>query len=134
MGRYTALDNDIFSVFGSAGWLSENIPTYPDNFVAATGGKYVRICVIPGNSGVNINSLSGVLMVDIFVSVGSVTDTSSIADALDTHLLGRSVTLVSGAVTQFLSSFLGKGSKDSDNPSLFRTTYSIPFNYFGASH
>jgi hypothetical protein len=134
MGKYTELETDIYSIFASTGWIAYNIKTYPSNYVAVDApDKFIRINIIPATTGVNLRSVAGILMIDIFTSAGYATkDAFDIADKLDTYLLGKSISIGSGS-TQFSASAIQPEGKDKDNPSLYRTTYSIPFNYYGVN-
>jgi hypothetical protein len=133
MGKFIDLQTDIFSIFDSVAWKAENIKTFPVNFVSvSTGNEFIRVSIIANGAGLNIKSVSGVFIVDIFTSAGNgPKPTSLIADKLDQYLVGKSVSTQSGAVTQFLNSSLDYRGVDKDNPALFRSTYTIPFNYFG---
>ena len=132
MGKYANLQTDIFSVFDSVEWKAENITTYPSNFIAVNpGNEFIRISIIPSDEGVNVRSVSGVMIVDIFTSAGSGPSRAGfIADTLDTYLQSKSLSTVSNIVTQFKSSNMAPSGRDKDNKSLYRSTYSIPFNYF----
>jgi hypothetical protein len=133
MGKYENLEKDVFSIFGSTSWKNENIKTFPVNFIELTPGtEFVRVSVIPSGNGINLTSISGVLIIDIFTSAGNgPRKTSLIADKLDSYLVGKSVSTVSGNSTQFNKSALAYLGLDTVNSALYRATYSIPFNYFG---
>jgi len=133
MGKYENLEKDVFSIFGSTSWKNENIKTFPVNFIELTPGtEFVRVSVIPSGNGINLTSISGVLIIDIFTSAGNgPRRTSLIADKLDSYLVGKSVSTVSGNSTQFNKSALAYLGLDIVNSALYRATYSIPFNYFG---
>jgi hypothetical protein len=133
MGKYENLEKDVFSIFGSTLWKNENIKTFPVNFIELTPGtEFVRVSVIPSGNGINLTSISGVLIIDIFTSAGNgPRRTSLIADKLDSYLVGKSVSTVSGNSTQFNKSALAYLGLDTVNSALYRATYSIPFNYFG---
>lgn len=131
-GVYENLHKDIFSVFGAAGWVAESITTFPENFTGAVSSReYIRIKILANTEGLNISSIAGLLMIDIFVPAGGgPLRSSQIADRLDAYLVGRSLHLSSGH-TQFWRSSLSNFGLDTDNASLFRSIYSIPFNHFG---
>ncbi len=133
MGKYANLEKDIFSIFDSVSWKAENIKTYPSNFIKSEGvNEFIRITIIAKDPGLNIKSISGVLLIDIFTSAGAGPNrVTVIADKLDLYLSGVSKTLTSGVRTQFLSSTLYPNGIDKDNTALYRSTYTIPFNYFG---
>jgi hypothetical protein len=132
MGKYENLHGDVFSVFGSQSWLAENIKTIPSNFNTANiGNEYIRISVVPSGYGINYTSSSGQLLIDIFTPAGSgPTRSAQIADRLDAYLVGKSITLHNGR-TQFGKSSLSQFGPDGANPALFRSIYSISFNFFG---
>ena len=135
MGKYKNLQDDVFSIFGASTWEAENIKTYPADMVALnTQGEYLRIDIIPSGEGVNLGSTSGILMIDIFTSAGNGPNRATLlADKLDEYLVGRSLSTVSGNVTQFFDSAMEFRGRDPDNKSLSRSVYSIPFNFNGVS-
>lgn len=135
MGKYAALEQDIFSVFGDSAWGSQEIETYPSNFAAkAAGEEFIRVSIVPSGVGVNISSVSGVLMIDVFISAGNGPARASfIADKLDQFLVGKLLSSGSGKATQFFGSALSHYGLDRDNPALHRSSYTIPFSYYGAN-
>lgn len=134
MGKYSDIQSDIFSVFDSTAWKAENIKTYPSNFIAVnSGNEFIRVSIIPSGNGINLISISGVIIIDIFTSAGNGPKaTILIADRLDSYLVGKSVKTASSKLTQFFNSSLSRGSIDKDNSALYRVAYTIPFTYFGA--
>ena len=133
MGKYTTLQNDIFSIFASTTWKAENIKTYPTDLVAVNpGSEFIRVNIVAGDDGINLASVSGVLIIDIYVSAGMGPGRANlIADRLDVYLVGKSFKLTPPGTTQFQNSTMSFSGRDYDNESLSRYTYSIPFNYFG---
>ena len=132
MGKYTSAESDIFSIFGSTEWIAENIATYPANFTTQDSGEFLRVSVIPSGKAINRNSLSGILIIDIFITAGvGPNRINVIADLLDAYLANKSVETVAGYNTQFADSAIGTGKQDKDNPSLYIASYTIPFNYYG---
>jgi hypothetical protein len=133
MGKFKNLQDDVYSIFGSNAWKAENIKTFPANFTSTNqGNEFIRISVVAGNSSVNLQSVSGLLIIDIFTSAGDGSArTALIADKLDQYLVGKSIKTVEGTLTQFLSSTLQPRGNDAVNPALYRSVYSIPFNYYG---
>jgi hypothetical protein len=127
MGKYAQLETDIFSIFGSAEWIAESINTYPSNFVAVNAGtEFLKVSIIPSGKGVNLRSVSGLLIVDIYIASGSgIKRISELADKLDNYLEG----IVSNKV-QFGSSSLDILGQDKDNPALYRASYTLSFNYW----
>jgi hypothetical protein len=131
MGKYSNLQDDVFSIFNKPAWIAENIKATPINF---SGGhhEFIRINIVASENSVNKTSIRGLLMIDIFTKAGEGPKRSvTIADKLDNYIQSKSVTTVTGNVTQFQNSTVGSGKTDSDNPSLFRTIYQIPFNFYG---
>ena len=105
----------------------------PRNFTASTiDGEFIRLSVIPSSTGLNTASVSGILIIDIFTSAGIGPQRSNfIADKLDAYLVGKSLEVRTGVITQFSLSSLDFVGIDTDNKSLFRAKYTIPFNFFG---
>ena len=135
MGKYAALQADIFSVFASQAWQDEQIVTVPSNVVQGADSKdYIRVSILASGKGVNSASASGLVMIDIFTSAGGGPSAATlIADKLDGFLCNKQLSTTSNGVTQFLaSSFAPKGA-DSANATLYRSTFTIPFNYFGVT-
>ncbi|RLA26251.1 MAG: hypothetical protein DRQ62_00010 [Gammaproteobacteria bacterium] len=133
MGRYENLQTEVFSVFASTAWVAETIKTYPENYLAVTPGEeFLKVYPIPSGQGINFNSTSGLLIIDIFVSAGAgPSRVNQLADKLDLYLAGKSISTATAAVCQFQDSSLKIVGTDKDNSSLYRATYTIPFNYFG---
>lgn len=134
MNLYISLEDAIFSVFAQTEWVTEQIKIYPttykipDNLV-----EFLRLSIIPSSQGVNENSISGILIIEIFspVSAGS-TRTYQIADILDNYL--KKVTLQeSSSVTQLFDSVLSEIRSDADNPTLTSTKYQITFKHYGVT-
>jgi len=131
MGKYLNLDTRIFALFGSNAWLSKNIKTYPSNFLIMNpGNEFLKVTALPNEFGVNRLSVSGTLLVDIYTPVGGGPKrASTIADELDNFLSNKTLG-TAGATVQFKQSSIAPFGPDPDNKSLYRTTYTIPFNYF----
>lgn len=135
MGKYEQLQTDIFSVFDSVEWENENIKTVPSNFISEDlTQEFIRVNIIASNTGINLFSVSGILIIDIFTSAGEGPGKASlIADALDTYLVGKSRASSDDTVTQFTNSTLSLSGYDEHNPTLYRSNYTIPFNHFRSS-
>jgi len=133
MGKFTDLETDVFSVFNSAAWKLENVKTIPSNYLSInSGNEFISVNVIAGGESANISSVSGVLVIDIFIPAGNGPRAASlIADKLDRYLVGKSIFTGQSGATQFSSSALAHRGLDTANSSLHRSTYSVKFNYFG---
>ena len=135
MGKYTALQDDIFSIFADAAWEAENIQTFPTDTIPDNNvGEFIRVNIVGDGQGLNLTSISGVVIIDIFVAAGNgPTKANLIADTLDSYLVGKSFRLTPPKNTQFLNSNMVYSGRDPDNPSLSNYSYSIPFKHFGVS-
>jgi hypothetical protein len=133
MGKYTALEKDIFDLVERTMSIVPALKVYPSNFAdSSPESQFVRVTVIPGGNGLNLKSISGLLIADIYVPAGSgPRGTSLLADGLDSQLVGKSLKTTTEGVTQFGNSNLRPVGIDKDNPTLYRSTYTIPFNFFG---
>ena len=134
MGKFAKTSQAIFSIFGSQQWIAEGIKTTPQNFSSnVTVTEYVRVSVVPSGSGINQDSVSGLILIDIFTAAGNGPIRANIiADKLDSYLLGKSFTEAAlGAVTQIQkTSSLSTQGIDKANPALFHTKYQAQFNHF----
>ncbi len=133
MGKFVGVETDIFSVFATPQWEAEDIKTFPSNYIAVGSGKeFIRVSVVPSGAGINRNSIKGILIIDIFIPAGQGTRRAfEIADALDSHLVNKTIPhLLDTSRTQFGFSSISPSGVDKDNPSLYRVSYSITFNYF----
>lgn len=131
MGKYETIQTDIFTIFSTVAWTAENVATYPSNFVAS-GNTYIRVNIIPSGSGIDLKSVSGILIIDIFIPAGNGPNTIyTIADKLDKYLVGKQRNSQGRNVVQLKNSALGLSGLDPVNPALYRANYTIPFNYFG---
>ena len=132
MGKYHDALSTVFSIFDTPGWKFENIKTFPSNFnLKNAGDRFIRIDVVPSGRGINLRSVSGILAVDIFTAAGSgPKDALLIADALDKFLVGKTIDTPQGSVQLFNSSYAPRGL-DVANPTLSKSVYSIPFNFYG---
>jgi len=130
MGKYVLTESEIFTLFDSAEWKAEAIPTFPANFDQESGGKeWIRMSIVPNGDSLNMLSISGVLMIELFIATGrGPRPISVIADTLDSYLQQRTF-----GTTQFFKSALGPVERDRDNPILARAIYSIPFSHFGVN-
>ena len=132
MQKFDSIQKSVMSIFGAASWTSNSIKTFPENFVGSVPeNEYIRINILPHGEGINLNSVSGVLMIDVFVPSGEgILRRGQIADLLDVQLVGKVITS-SGGIIQFGKSSMSSEGVDKDNPSLFRSIYTVPFNFFG---
>lgn len=133
MGKYTNITDDIFSIFITPTWASENIKTIPSNFITPNlGNEYIRISIIV--NALSKNSGTGIIIADIFTPAGQGPKrTSEIADKLDAYFANKSLSTIQGNVTQCFDSSLNSGKRDADNSGLFRTTYNLNFKFYGVN-
>jgi hypothetical protein len=134
MGKYVNLEQDVFSVFASADWLNEDIKTFPTNYIAVnSSNEFIRVSVVPSGRGLNRHSIAGVLIIDIFIAAGKGTRRAfEIADSLDAYLLNKTLSTASDTITQFGFSSINLGTEDKENKTLYKSSYSITFNFFGS--
>ena len=134
MGKFTSLQQDIYSVFAKQKWKAEQIVTYPSLMVPDNPGQeYIRVSIVPSSQGINISSVSGILIIDIFAAlISGPKRPLQLADTLDIFLVAKSIELSTGT-TQFMGSSVSSTQKDKDDPALSMTSYSIPFSYFGVN-
>lgn len=131
MGKYASLKTAIFSHLSGLTWGMENIPTYPQDMTPkTTDEKFVRISIIPGGNGINLNSVSGICIFDIYTSADDPFLWTTIADKLDEYFVG-SFKEQTGILQFPLASTVVPKGRDKDNPSFIRHSYTIPFVYFG---
>jgi hypothetical protein len=131
--KFNTVQDDVFSVFASGGWVAEAIPTYPVNFIIVKATEYIRVSVVASGRGINLVSTSGQVLIDIFIAAGKGPSRGTlIADKLDSYLVGKTLKTGSGSTQFSEGSALTTMGQDKDNPALFRMIYSISFNYFGA--
>jgi hypothetical protein len=124
MGKYASITSAVYSVFNSAAWKVEKIKTFPAN-LKCSGDKYIKVDIIPSGIGLNVNSCSGVVIIDIHTPPNEGTAAVTlIADKLDNYLQGQTI----GPV-QFFGSTMAPGKTEDALP---KSSYTIPFNYFGA--
>jgi len=133
MSKYVTSEADIFTIFGSVEWKAEGIASYPSNYIAnASDQEFIRISIIPSSQGINLVSVEGVIMIDIFTEA-KLGDRRSleIADKLDLFMVGKSFNNA-GRRTQIFDSTL-RTSNTSDDDTRSRKIYSIPFKHFGVN-
>lgn len=132
MDKFEAIYNSVFSVFAKPEWDAEGVKAYPSNFNGKRGPEYIEVSVLPGGPGVNLNSASGSLIVDIYTPAGEGPIRAAvIAGKLNKYFVGTSL-MTGNNRLQFGASGLGRGKLDTADPTLYRSTYSLPFNYFEA--
>ena len=132
MAQFMNIQNNVFSIFASAEWVAESIKTLPNNFVNINpDDEFIRVSIIPSGYSSNINAKTGVLNIEIYTKVGTGPKRpSTIADKLDSYLSGKQIIVSPGITAQFFGSSMMPNGKDKDNPTLYKYTYTIPFNYF----
>lgn len=131
MTKYSNIQTDIEDVFASTDWTAHSIKAIPSNYsgnVDAT--EFVRLNIIHGGTANNSyggSSIRGMIRIDIYVQSGKGEGrANAIADILDD--LFQAHQFANG--TQSGYSTLNAVGNDTDNPSLYRVNYSIPFTYY----
>jgi len=129
--KFIDLETQIFAVFGTEAWVAEAIAVYPTSYIkTATDTEFCRLSIIASGRGVNLKSVNGMLIMEIFVPFGiGPKRASMIADKLDKYFVGK--TLGTTETTQFMESHLAPNGKDSANPTLYKSTYTIAFRHYG---
>lgn len=130
MGKYASLESDVFSVFAATEWKNEKITTFPANFNPAKNpDEFIKVDILASGRGININSVSGLMIVEIFTPANKGPKRSlEIADILDKHFAGKSFHIGSGS-TQFLQSNLRTIGTET---AFYHSSYSIQFNFYGS--
>lgn len=135
MGKFTDMTTNVLAVFNSNAWLLEGVATFPSNFTGSVASnEYIRIDIVatdPKAAYANLNCVSGQILIDIFTPAGEGPSRSvTIADLLDTYLVGKSFSSGNGVAQLGLSMLVSFGL-DKANPMLYRSQYSLSFTYFG---
>lgn len=126
MGRRSAVRDDIFSIFASPAWKANSIETVPTNNVNKDNKEFIRVSIVDSSAPINRNSISGLVLIDIFAPAGvGPKRINTIADLLDGFLVNKTI-----GKTQFGLSHTNDIKPDSANSSLATSRYSITFNYF----
>lgn len=131
MSKYGSINQDLFAVFASPEWQLADILAVPNNYNGPSAPEYIRVTILPSRPSTlyqNLDTVDGVLMIDIFTPAGQGPGrASAIADVLDSFFQGKT----NGGCQTFVSSLSHYG-KDRDNQSLHRSIYSIAFKFNGA--
>jgi hypothetical protein len=126
-------ESAIKSIFELIDESTFSLPVIPRSFSGAidTGGDEflaVQVMIPDSSKFYNKKLIMGYLYIDIFTKVGEdLFKTSTILDELDSVFQGK--ILENGL--QFEESRYQDLGKDSDNPSLTRIEYQIPFKLYG---
>ena len=125
---YTTLYDAIFSIFAQTDWTANNIKTFPENFSGEAGDEFIRVNVLASQPGVNLNSVAGQVIIDIFTKINQGPKRAGqIADTLNTFLRGKSIQVAGNRLQFFGSTLVPVLQQDS----LFRSRYSIQFQLYG---
>jgi len=124
---------NIFRVFATPEWIAERIKTFPKGFVNPAGlPEFIRVAILQSGAGINKQSLSGILLIDIFTPVKSgPTRPAQLADKLDTYLASKCFEVAPGVSTQFSQGVLQDHGIDQVNTDLHRSVFSIPYTHTG---
>jgi len=126
---YDLILRDVELVFGSSAWTTNNIKTYPMNYLGNkdSNTEYVLMNVLPSSSR-NYEFGVGLIAVKIFVKAGDGQGRlMAIANLLDTVLDNK--TLSNG--TKLGTSYLTVEGLDPSNKALYSASYIIPFTHYG---
>ena len=131
---YDLILRDVEEVFGSSAWTTNNINTYPMNYLGSkdSSNEYVLMNVLPSSSsnyafGVS-KETTGLVAVKIFVKAGDGQGRfMAMADLLDIVLDNK--TLPNG--TKLGTSYLTVEGVDPSNKALSSASYIIPFTHYG---
>ena len=131
---YDLILRDVETVFGNAVWTTNNIKTYPMNYLGSKSSstEYVLLNVLPASSknyayGVS-KETTGLVAVKMFVKAGDGQGRlMAIANLLDTVLQNK--TLPNG--TRLGTSYLTVEGLDPSNKALYSASYIIPFTHYG---
>lgn len=129
--KYASIKSALFGVLSTPEWLAEGIRMFPAGEpVGSPEQGYCRLNIIPSKLGVNLNSVQGIVIVEIYTPVGGGATTAAyaIADKLDKYFVGKQL----GSVQLYGSSMSPRGL-DTDTPTLCRFQYSVTFSQFGES-
>jgi hypothetical protein len=130
---YNSIKDDIYNVFNSLEWRSENILVVPEHFTAEINTlPYIRLTIAPSRAnmiGYGIEKeITGLMILSIFAS-SEKGDTAvyDIAEKLDSYFQAKTLS----NKTQFQVSYLVVEGIEKDNPKVYRANYFIPFKNYG---
>jgi len=121
--KYSNAFNALSTIMAAAGrpvWPRDVVPTNRPM-------PYGELSFIPSDTGVNLRSISGIVIVDIITEAGRGPSAAlSFADTLDSYLVNMTI----GTTQFFWSTLAPRGTLRSDNTKE-RHEYTISFKYFG---
>jgi hypothetical protein len=130
MAKFNYITETIFGIFGSSLWTTLAVPTYPQNFVNDDKlDEFVRVSVITDAGIVTPSSSIGLIKVEIYTPAGQSIDRAVvISDLLNQMLENKTI----GSI-QFSDPALVHldSSIQEEDPTLFKSLYSITFKYYG---
>jgi hypothetical protein len=125
INRFQELETDVFAIIRQA---EVSLPIVPANY--KTTSEHVRVTIISSRKGVNVTSVEGQVIFDIFITAGEgPLKLSLIADQLDRYFSGKSF-----RYTQFFDGTLRPVGDDPKNPSLYQGQYTLTFKHFRGSN
>ena len=132
MSKFKRVQDAVYSRLDSAAWKDVAVATYPrDFFIKAVPREYVRVSILSNGPSLNLHSVSGMLMLEIFTDRDAgPTRAVEIADSL-TLIFSKKTVSDGNFVTQFMDSSLTPNGPDKDTNRLTKQTLSVPFNHFG---
>jgi hypothetical protein len=128
-GKFTELEDSIYSLLRTPAFLAENLKVLPNNFVSVITEEFIRLDIATGSPSYSARSSRGFLIAQIFIKAGiGVRRTSVISDILDKHLMGKSVKGSLGTLI-FTNSTLSHYGVDKANPGLHLSEYTINYSW-----
>jgi hypothetical protein len=130
---FNLIKNDIYSVFSSISWKSENLLVVPESYTGTLDTlPYIRLTIAPSRGNIATygigKELSGFMILSIYVSTDKGdTDLYNIAQKLDGYFQAKQLS----NKTQFGVSHITTLGIDKENPKLYRGDYFIPFKNYG---
>ena len=129
MGKFTELEDSLYSLLRTPVFIAENLKVYPNNFVGVITEEFIRLDVVTGGRSFSARSSRGFLIAQILVKAGTGPRRASvISDILDKHLMGKSVKGSLGTLL-FTNSTLSHYGVDKANPGLHLSEYTINYSW-----
>lgn len=133
MGKYESCTALLAGLFATPEWKATKVKTQMGGASSSPEIETVCIAILHNGTGLNLKSVSGLLIADIFTPIGrGPLRALQIADLLDKLLVGKSLTSTEGTA-QIARSTLGYLGVDAAQKSLQRHKYTVPFQFYGVT-